>query len=331
MLMMIAQDTLGLQSLVPVAVAELEGSEVEIPTLTVTDGATLSVQNPNPSTTVEFGTTSFNNEASVNMEDGSIKVPFGEFQLINCALLKSLGPATAMVLFPNFPLEIRQKIYDYDVEGTVVRIKLLDVGHNWCGESFVPADLAAASKEALQYMKAKYGYMPVFSNGTTMYSPQLDLLLLKLVQAVNMPAMAIAPKVTSSTILDGISSVTFEICNFQHGVQWIQNNLVGMTGLKKLAIHGFFPTAGTGQAQVSLYVTSEDISNNRKEYQHCLEKKDGSRHFGFAAMVVIGESINDQNQQQGILDLWMLMDRCLKNPVRFPSFPKTVVMGFHWN
>jgi hypothetical protein len=37
-----------------------------------------------------------------------------------------------------------------------------------------------------------------------------------------------------------------------------------------------------------------------------------------------------QTEKQGILDLWMMLDRCVRNKDRFPSFPAEVIMDFQW-
>ena len=35
-------------------------------------------------------------------------------------------------------------------------------------------------------------------------------------------------------------------------------------------------------------------------------------------------------EKQSILDLWMMLDRCVRNKDRFPSFPAEVIMDFQW-
>jgi hypothetical protein len=338
MLTIIAQNSIEFEFSVGVTLAEMKASGVKIPTQTSAEAssvagieeATLLVQNLDLSTTTELDTIIIASESSINIEDMLIKVPLGQLNVINRAVLKSLGAATEMALFPNLPLEIRQKIYDCAVEYQSVRVSLLDCGNEWVGEAAPPVGLVAASKEALQYMKNKYHLVRLFTNGTTLYSPLLNELVLNLIQAVDAPMLSIAPKFARSATVGNISSVTFEIRNFQHGVQWIENNLAGMTGLKTLSVNAFLATSGTEQDQISLNFVSKDFEGNRQEYKHCLCTEDGFEFYGVSAMQVVGQFIVDQDHEQGILDLWMLMDRCLTNRVRFPSFPETVVMGFHW-
>jgi hypothetical protein len=35
-------------------------------------------------------------------------------------------------------------------------------------------------------------------------------------------------------------------------------------------------------------------------------------------------------EQQGILDIWIMLDRAVRNKDRFPSFPTEVIMDFEW-
>jgi hypothetical protein len=260
-----------------------------------------------------------------------IKVPFGQNTYINRSLLKAMGPAKAMYLFPNLPLEIRQKIFKYTVEGVTVQVKLTDNGHNWIGDAFPPPELLAASKEACQYIfHHQKEYTHVFERGATLYNPKLDELFVKLVSIVNAPTLAIAPKFSAGETMASISCLTFEICNLENSVQWINENLRGMINLKSLAIHAFIPISAPGQSEVSFYVVSEDVDRTRQEYDHVLESESGAKFVGFNAMTEINRRIVNQNERQGVFGLWMMLSRCLKNRTRFPTFPSTVLTALHW-
>jgi hypothetical protein len=44
----------------------------------------------------------------------------------------------------------------------------------------------------------------------------------------------------------------------------------------------------------------------------------------------MGQLVVKQTEQQGILDIWMMLDLCVRNKDRFPSFPAEVIMNFQW-
>jgi hypothetical protein len=277
---------------------------------------------------IKPGTTTSTDEATLNR--AFIKVPFGQNTLINRALLQSMGPAKAFHLFPNLPREIRQKIFGYTIEGVTIQVKVTDNGHNWVGQAFPPPELLAASKEAaIRYIYDTKKYVPLFKNGTTLYNEQLDRIVLKLVASVDQPGLTIGPKFGAATTMAAISSVTFEIPNIENGVKWINDNLQGMVNLKTLAMHAFIPISAPGQNEVAFYVVSKDLDRTREQYTHILESE-GTQFVDFHAMPEIDRCIVKQTERQGILDLWMMLDRCLKNRTNFPTFPSTVLTGLHW-
>jgi hypothetical protein len=47
-------------------------------------------------------------------------------------------------------------------------------------------------------------------------------------------------------------------------------------------------------------------------------------------MSKMGQLVVKQNEQQGILDIWMMLDRAVRNKDRFPSFPAEAIMDFQW-
>jgi hypothetical protein len=47
-------------------------------------------------------------------------------------------------------------------------------------------------------------------------------------------------------------------------------------------------------------------------------------------MSKMGQLVMKQTEKQGILDLRMMLDRCVRNEDRIPTFPAEVIMDFQW-
>jgi hypothetical protein len=270
---------------------------------------------------------------SVKFETAFALVPAGERKVVN----KTVHGAATFLLFPNLPLEMRQKIYGTAAAGVEVQVKVADVGSGmWVGKSFGNDPMLIATNEAFRYLSAKYCYIPVFANGTTLYSAKLDdSLALTLAGIAQYPTLTIAPMFDINFNLANIRSVSFEISHLDNdnAARWIQQNLSGLRlqNLERLSIICYIKISTPIQSPVSFQVSSTTQSGNRStRYEHVLQTADGGEYQDFGAMAKMGQLVASQTEQQGILDIWMMLDRAVRNKDRFPSFPTEVIMDFEW-
>jgi hypothetical protein len=271
-----------------------------------------------------------------NLQDSFINVPLGQCTLFKKAALKSLGVDNSFVLFPNLPLEIRRKIYDDAVAGQEIEVKVSDIGSGkWIGQAYPNLELMAASHEAWQYLSVEYGYMPIFQGGSTLHSTKLDgSVSLIVVGATQYPVLEIQPKFSANFDLVKLNSLTFEInyLHYDNAAKWVQSNLSGFPNIEKLNIRCYNKISTPAQQEVTFRIDAElkkDASRARG-YNFILRTEDGRGFQDWSAMDRAGELIVKQTEHQGILDLWMMLDRGLKNTKKFPTFPSEVAMQFYW-
>jgi hypothetical protein len=262
-----------------------------------------------------------------------ILVPAGERKIVN----KTVHGAAAFMLFPNLPLELRQKIYGTAAAGVEVQVKVADNGCGmWVGKSLGNDAMLIAANEAFRYLSAKYGYTPIFKNGSTLYSAQLDdSLALTLAGIAQYPTLTIAPMFATKFNLANIKSVLFEISHLDNdnAARWIQQNLTDLRlpNLERLSIRCSIKISTPDQNPVSFQVSSTTENDDRStSYDHVLQSGDGRVYQDWGAMSKMGQLVVKQTEKQGILDLWMMLDRCVRNKDRFPTFPTEVIMDFQW-
>ena len=136
--------------------------------------------------------------------------------------------------------------------------------------------------------------------------------------------------------LANIRSVAFEISHLDNdnAARWIQDNLSGLRlqNLESLSINCSIRISTPMQSPVSFQVSSTTANGDRStRYEHILQTTDGREYDGdFGAMAKMGQLVASQTEQQGILDIWMMLDRAVRNQDRFPSFPTEVFMDFQW-
>jgi hypothetical protein len=271
-----------------------------------------------------------------NFQDGLIKIPLGERTLLKKTTLKSFGDDNAFVLFPNLPLEIRRKIYHSAVTGQEIEVKVIETGSGqWIGQSYPNLELIAASHEACQYLCAEYGHLPIVQGGSTLYSPKLDgFLSLIIVGATQHPVLQIQPKFSVNFDLAKINSLTFEInyLHYDNAAKWVQSNLVGFPNISKLNIRCYNKISTPAQQKATFRIDAElkKGASRASGYNFILRTEDGRGFQDWSAMDRAGELVVKQTEHQGILDLWMMLDRGLKNMKKFPTFPSEVAMQFYW-
>ena len=266
-------------------------------------------------------------------ESAFVLVPAGERKVVN----KTIHGAAAFKLFPNLPLELRQKIYGTAAAGVEVQVNVADNGSGiWVGKSFGNDAMLITTNEAFSYLSAKYSYTPIFANGTTLYSAKLDeSLALTLAGIAQYPTLTIAPMFAANFNLANLRSVSFEIYHLDNdnAARWIQQNLAGLRlpNFERLFIRCSIKISTRIQSPVSFQVSSTTEDNDRSaSYDHVLHTVDGRAYEDWEAMSKMGQLVVKQTEKQGILDLWMMLDRCVRNKDRFPSFPAEVIMDFQW-
>ncbi len=271
--------------------------------------------------------------AIVKLESAFVPTPAGERKIIN----KSIHGASTFMLFPNLPLEMRQKIYAAAAAGVEVQVRVEDNGSGmWVGKSFRNDPMLIVTNEAFRYLSAKYEYNPIFENGTTLYSAKLDeSLALTVAGIAQYPTLTIAPMFDTTFDLANLRSVSFEISHLDNdnAARWIQENLSGLRlpNLERLSLCSSIKISTPMQSPVSFRVRSTTPNGDRStRYQHVLQTADGRNYQDFAAMSKMGQLVVNQTEQQGILDIWMMLDRCVRNMDSFPSFPARVDMDFQW-
>jgi hypothetical protein len=268
-------------------------------------------------------------------------VRHGHRVLINRAILKSHGPAESMVLFSLFPVEIRRKIYDHALlRDEEVSSKVVDNGTGqWVSRGIIEPNyfLMASSIDAHKYLSAKYDYTSIYKGGITVFSPKVDhYVKLTIVATTADPNLQIAPMFSNHFSMANIGSLVFEISglNNDNAARWIRSNLAGMTNLKFLFIHCFCTISVPEQSKVSFHVEAKVPSNRKCDYTYSLYTKNDEGYDicqDGHAQIKIGTLVAKQEEQQGIMDIWMALDRCYKNQRDFPKFPKTVIMAFYWD
>jgi hypothetical protein len=266
-------------------------------------------------------------------ESAFAHVPAGERKVVN----KTIHGAAAFMLFPNLPLELRQKIYGTAAAGVEVQVNVADNGSGmWVSKSFGNDAMLIASNEAFRFLSAQYSYLPIFTNGTTLYSTKLDEgLALTLAGTAQYPTLIIAPMFATSFNLANIRSVSFKIYHLDNdnAARWIQQNLAALRlpNFERLFIGCSIKISTTIQNPVSFQVSSTTEDDDRSvSYDHVLRTVDGRSYEDWQAMAKLGQLVVKQTEKQGILDLWMMLDRCVRNEDRFPSFPAEVIMDFQW-
>lgn len=267
-----------------------------------------------------------------------IIVRFGARRFVNRSVLKSFGSGDSLTLFPNFPLEVRCNIYDH----AVVRLESVSINvmDNGSGRWFSPAvvypnyNLMAANTEAFNYFSKEYGYAPVFKYGTTLFSPKVDgMINLTISSTTPNPMLKISRKFSNGFDLANIGSFVFEISDLENGnpAQWIKENLLGMPNLTSLTIRCQLKTSVSEQSEVKFHIVSEALDGRDERYTHALVT-DGVLEYkrDHELMTQIGVLGIKDTEIQGVMDLFMMLDRSLLNTERFPSFPDTVRMSFQW-
>lgn len=267
-----------------------------------------------------------------------IIVRFGARRFINRSVLKSFGNGDSLTLFPNFPLEVRCNIYDHAVaRPESVGINVTDNGSGgWSSSAggYPNYNLMAANTEAFNYLTKEYGYAPIFKDGTTLFSPKVDgMINLTISATAPNPMLKISRMFSKGFDLANIGSFVFEISDLENGnpAQWIMDNLLGMPNLTSLTIRCQLKTSAVEQSEVKFDVVSEAWDGRDERYIHALVTDEGLEYKeDFELMTKIGVLGVKDTEIQGVMDLFMMLDRSLLNTNRFPSFPDMVRISFQW-
>jgi hypothetical protein len=267
-----------------------------------------------------------------------IVVPRGKEHLINRCALKQLGPATSFVLYPNFPLELRQKIIEMAMEGRSVEVNIIDNGSGqWVGRARHGLESAmTASNEGFRYLVSKYRYHEIFKNGNTIHSEQIDgRVCLNMIAATQYPLLKIGPVFSAKFDLSNIQWLRFDLSHLDNdnAAQWIYQNIAGLPNLQFLHIHCTLRIANPEQRAISFQIISQDFSGGRGGYNPTLIREDGDVRYeckDTAALIEVGNLVATRSQDQAIMDLLMMISRCRKDKAKFPNFPRWVNLNFSW-
>jgi hypothetical protein len=274
-----------------------------------------------------------------------INIKNGKQKLVDRAFLKWLGPCgNEFILFPNLPLELRQKIIGMAMYGRNVDISIVDNGTGqWTGRlprtnrscKYGFESAMIASKEGFQYLSTVFAYQQVFKNGATVHSAMIDdFASLTLTAGVQQPSLTIGHMFSAKFDLANIQSITFKLNHLNvTSANWIYINIVGLPNLKFLRILGSIPITAPLQQETAFHVTGEDMTGNRKCYTHELHIKNDSGSVKFeddAIMGELGRLIVNGSELQAMIGVWTMLERCLRNKTRFPRFPAYFVMHCRW-
>ena len=267
---------------------------------------------------------------------------------VNREILKSSAPS--MVLFPYFPVEIRHKIYDHALltDETV----LSNVTDNGTGKwvsngSFEPNyGVMHCCIDAHDYIIKKYNYTPLYKAGSTLFSPKVDQYVgLTIVAAAANPTLRIAPMLGDQISLAHIGSLVVEISGLENdkAARYVRSMVAGMTNLKSLKIRCICKITVPEQAELSFQVHAHlskavsevsevsDARPNGYTYVLLVKNEEGCDVFrNFEAQDKICNMVIKQEEQQGIMDIWMMLNRCVKDTQTFTAFPEAVSMVFNW-
>jgi len=177
-------------------------------------------------------------------------------------------------------------------------------------------------------------YAPVFKNGTSLFSPQVDHMVQLTISAAS-PNLSLKMSPMSSKAFDmmNIGSFVFEITNLENDnpAQWIMDNLQGMPSITSLTIRCLLKTTSVKQSKVKFQVLSKARYGRDERYTHVLVTDDGSEcEDDYEVMRKIGNLGVKNAEIQSVMDLFMMLDRNLLNTKRFPTFPDTISTRFQW-
>lgn len=258
-------------------------------------------------------------------------VPRGAVKMFISGDLKSLGAATSMFLFPNFPPELRHRIYREAVEeqeNGSVSITVTDTGSKFAGVSIPRPALLSTSRDALAYfLRSKYAV--IFRFGVTLFDPRVQTVSLNLVSEFTRPHAPLIQSMLSPMAFTGITSLTVEVLNVRNGIPWAIYSTVGLNKLKIFRINVKNKITDDRQLPVTFEVDSRDMEGDREEYVHFLNVGEKTAIEG-RALQMLHDLLADQNEVQDVLSMFGRLDLALRNKECHPNFPSKVVTSLEW-
>lgn len=255
------------------------------------------------------------------------KVPRGTMKLLGREALKSISVATSMQLFPNFPTEVRQKIfraYQETVPGELVSLSVIDTGSILIGTAATRPSLLIASHEALIHVGIPT-YIPVFRlGGCSVFDPRKDAIHLELISKVTRSNGPHIPYIMWAQSIVAITSLSIEVLNFQDGITWVLDTTRPLVNLANLTVRVKRKIAKEEQRPLSMIINSVDVARTRYEYEHQLIFN-GNRFIDFAAMCELGRVLVDGDEFQEVLTMWSRLDMAMRTRPHFPSKVRSVL------
>lgn len=257
----------------------------------------------------------------------------GAKKIVNLALLKAQGASGEMLLFPNFPLEIRTKIYKLSLLGRLMRM-IEDVQPDGTHYLIVAGSerpaIVKASKEAMEILLATKVYQPLFQLATGRnryyYNPVLDHVRLHTMApaADKIPSLSLSASLMNPLDLQAIRVLSVDINHMAHVFAWVYANIADMSGLKSVHFSGTIEDpVVTNESVVRMFL--KDVNGNKKFSFFC-ETENGVKLSGDAALHYAMLCSGNMASGSYFTRLWTEQERARNHVPNYPS----VVAFYLW-
>jgi hypothetical protein len=271
-------------------------------------------------------------DPSMIISSDMIYIPSGAIKLVDAKVLKAEAPAKYFVLFPNFPNELRNKIYESIAEDHPTPYVIITENsgkngvHCYTVEAPVPA-IILASNEAARNFSANENCRRFSTKSCPLKSPILmpewehrDFILRS---SVSQPNLILSKCLVKTMDIHLIGQLCMDFNNFKpENVTWILNNIKHMPKLKYFQLNAALPI-GKDFKEFNFRVDFADVYSTGTEFEPIYVDEAGSKVVGFGCWNTHVFKLIPEKFQQTMFDVGMLLDRCLRTTSEFPGVVHT--------
>jgi hypothetical protein len=272
-----------------------------------------------------------------------LRIPRGQMTAIDAEALKSyLGHAEVMFLFPNFPTEIRLKIFGLAIEDTpsfknVQFVHLREVAGSegsalQTSATAIPSVMKACT-EAFEHAYSEYGYHRglVFAGGSRalVFRPRVDVFRVEVLTDLTRPPICLYRDSFANPrdFVRSIQNLSLPIEMVMLFREWALKNIHSMH-LDRLELFGGFRVQTNTVAHDLKLLFKKSRTIHRMlglRYSHIhpnFTDESGVMREGADAMFEVFRILNDFGERARLLDMWRLLDAAVEDYLRI--FPDTV-------
>jgi hypothetical protein len=267
-------------------------------------------------------------DPSMIISSDMIYVPTGAIKLIDTKVLKAEGPAKYFVLFPNFPNELRNKIYESIAEDhpTPYVIFTETAGKNgvhcYTVEAPVPSIILASNEAARNFSvseKCRHFSTKGCSLKLPILMPEWEHRDFILRSSVSQPNLILSKCLVKTMDIHLIGQLCMDFNNFKpENITWILNNIKRMPKLKSFQLNALL-SIEKDIKEFNVRVDFADVYSTGREFEPIYVDEAGSKVVGFGCWNTHVFKLVPEKYQQTMWDVGMLLDRCLRTTSKFPG------------